>query len=261
MIKKSKSKWIASGVIAFTSLSLIATGFASWVIGTSVTNTNFNGDVTIDTVDDDSIKLEVTPTENKLSISENVAANPEKDYLIHSTGNDTDLDITVTIKITMGEDYLNDHDLSNVTFSLAKASETNLNGSLTASSENNQTGFHTGSSLTYIELDTNTTTVNFTTEGSNPFTKGSATNGLVTYTLTNHKVSFKWGSYFGNESPVTYYNKKLEEEHSKEDGDVFTLKAKIAQEMKALSGINPSETKKPIELEAKLGVTDKEVTE
>ena len=57
---KSKRKWIIGGLAAFTSISLLTTGFAIWVVGVNSTESNNDVTVTVDTAQNKSIVFTMT---------------------------------------------------------------------------------------------------------------------------------------------------------------------------------------------------------
>lgn len=74
---KSRRKWLIGGSLAFASVALLTTGFATWVIAVSAKTKNTDTNVNVDTVRNESIVLTYTLDENDESIylGENVAVS------------------------------------------------------------------------------------------------------------------------------------------------------------------------------------------
>lgn len=74
---KSRRKWLIGGSLAFASVALLTTGFATWVIAASAKTKNTDTNVNVDTVRNESIFLTYTLDDNDKSIylGENVAVS------------------------------------------------------------------------------------------------------------------------------------------------------------------------------------------
>ena len=212
MPKNNKSvgrkKWIAGGIIGFASVTLIATGFATWVIGNQITEDKDNVTVAVDTAKNDSVTLDIAVDSNDNSLFLGGKDTSGADSGISSSvvkydkesGEEKaeDLSVKYTYTITAGADYwnsLNDGGI-NITFSVHEDSAIKLDVNLEAEKAN-ATGLHSGA-LTYLNLPE---TVNVKqSDFGEPQDDG-------TYKVTKSAtLSFSWGSYFGGKNPITYYN-------------------------------------------------------
>lgn len=73
---KSRRKWLIGGSLAFASVALLTTGFATWVIGTQKTSGDDKVHIGVDTVEDKSVELTFNLDENDNGIV--VAEDAEK---------------------------------------------------------------------------------------------------------------------------------------------------------------------------------------
>lgn len=76
MKSKSRRKWLLGGSLAFASVALLTTGFATWVIGTQKTSGDGKLNIGVDTVEDKSVELTFNLDENDNGIV--VAEDAEK---------------------------------------------------------------------------------------------------------------------------------------------------------------------------------------
>lgn len=215
MPKNNKSvgrkKWIAGGIIGFASVTLIATGFATWVIGSQ--DLDDTGDVTVavDTAQNNSVTLEINidPTDNSLFLggkdtsgADSGITNPVVSYQKGSDEEEEkaeDLSIKFTYKITAGADYYNSLADTGVKieFSVAKDSPVKLD--VTLDDDTNATEKHEGS-LTYLDVPSSITI------SKDDFGEAQS-DGTYVYEVTMaEELEFSWGSYFNHMNPITYYN-------------------------------------------------------
>jgi hypothetical protein len=73
---KSRRKWLLGGSLAFASVALLTTGFATWVIGTRQTSGDGQLNIGVDTAEDNSVELTFNLDENDNGIV--VAEDAEK---------------------------------------------------------------------------------------------------------------------------------------------------------------------------------------
>lgn len=217
---KSRRKWLIGGSLAFASVALLTTGFATWVIGTQKTSGDDQVHIGVDTVEDKSVELTFSLDANDNGIT--VAEDAEK-----SSNNNLPIEKSVTpdwnikiqdLNIVVGETLYNSLkdkkvdgqvlDLK-IVFELQKGvTEGDIN-----SVTNDIVGGRTGSSWNYIKLATNEFKVtlpdtypaggricdiNDTSNNpngiTNPDSKGD-----------NKTISFTWGSYFSEKAPSVFY--------------------------------------------------------
>ena len=217
---KSRRKWLIGGSLAFASVALLTTGFATWVIGTQKTSGDDQVHIGVDTVEDKSVELTFKLDENDNEIV--VAEDGEK-----SSNDNLPIEKTVTpdwsikikdLNIVVGETLYNslkakqdvgqDLDLK-IAFVLQKdVKEGDIN-----SVTNDFVGGRTGSSWKYIELATN----EFNVTLPNSYPAGGKIcdindtsinpNGITNPDSKgdNKTISFTWGSYFNGDAPSKFY--------------------------------------------------------
>lgn len=208
---KSRRKWLLGGSLAFASVALLTTGFATWVIGT--TKTSGDGEVHIgaDTAKDNSVELtfNLDENDNRIFVSEAVGdTNPNLKIERGESEADTEPDWTIKIKdlnVVVGETFyesLKGKDLK-IVFELQKGVETD-NNSVT----DDKVGVRTGSPWNYIKLAKS--------EFSVTLPETYPAGGMIYDISDNDKTfSFTWGSYFGEKAPSVFYKEKEDSKGSK----------------------------------------------
>ena len=204
---KSKRKWVAGGLAAFASIALLTTGFATWVVGQQHTDTDEDVTVNVDTAKNTGISFEMTLSDFTLELKEkNVSGGSIVNISDSSvTDNKVALQISATYKIVWGKAYeeeQGDGMFTKISLSISEASSGYVDNKV--ASDANRTG-RESSEYTYFDLET--TEIDLSTEISNA--QSAAQNGTRTIDVTVAKtIQFKWGNYFGNVTPATYYNDK-----------------------------------------------------
>lgn len=206
MPKNNKSvgrkKWIAGGIIGFASVTLIATGFATWIIGNQIQNDKDDVTVAVDTARNDSVTLAVNLTEKALFLGgkDTSGADSSITSSVVTLGEDAssrneDLTVTATITVTAGADYVNsllDSGVT-VTFDFDKTSTDKVTTS------DDKLDIREDGSFTYLEAPAAVTIAkdDFEVQQSD---------GTYLATLSDQTLTFTWGSYFKSLNPMTYYN-------------------------------------------------------
>ncbi len=205
MPKNNKSvgrkKWIAGGIIGFASVTLIATGFATWIIGNQIRNDKDDVTVAVDTARNDSVTLAVNLTEKALFLGgkDTSGADSSITSSVVTLGEDAssrneDLTVTATITVTAGADYVNSLLDSGVTVTFA-FDETST-GKVTTSDDT--LNIRDEESFTYLEAPAAVTIAKDAFE--------EQSDGTYLATLSGQTLTFTWGSYFDALNPMTYYN-------------------------------------------------------
>lgn len=213
---KSRRKWLIGGSLAFASVALLTTGFATWVIGTQKTSGDDQVHIGVDTVEDKSVELTFNLDANNNGIT--VAEDAEK-----SSNTNLPIEKTVTpnwnikiqdLNIVVGETFYNsikDKQDLKIVFELQKGvTEGDIN-----SVTNDIVGGRTGSSWNYIDLATKefnvTLPTSYPTDGKICDINGISNNpdGNITNPDpkgNNKTISFTWGSYFNGDAPSKFYH-------------------------------------------------------
>lgn len=221
---KSKRKWVAGGLAAFASVALLTTGFATWVVIKNSTEKNSDINVTVDTAENNSVRMTFAVTgslalkEYKETVVDNpkVIGTKEGDSLADTNP----LAITIssfTIKFGSG---VKAGDYTKLTFAIAdKDSNKENSADNKVGSANNLLGDYRkkDGSFTYFDAP------DALTVDLSKAVKDEAT-GTSTWTYAGETaLAFKWGSFFGGQSPVQYYNSDTFTKKDGKDVDEDTL--------------------------------------
>lgn len=228
---KSRRKWLLGGSLAFASVALLTTGFATWVIGTQQTSGDGKVNIGVDTVEDKSVELTFNLDANNNGIT--VAEDDEK-----SSNTNLPIEKTVTpnwnikiqdLNVAVGETLYNslkakqeekqkagqDLDLK-IAFELQKDVAVGKDKNSVTKDKDlvGVRGEQTESSWNYIELATNE--FNVTLPDSYPASgkicdindTSNNPNGITNPDSKgdNKTISFTWGSYFGEKAPSEFYH-------------------------------------------------------
>lgn len=229
---KSRRKWLLGGSLAFASVALLTTGFATWVIGVTKTSGDGQVNIDVDTAKDNSVELtfKLDETDHKISVAED-AGTSNTNLTIERDGSegDTEPDWTIKIKdlnVVVGETFYESlkgkQDLK-IVFELQKdVAEAEDKNSVT----DDKVGVRgeTESPWNYITLEKSE--FNVTLPATYP------TDGKI-YDIsdTDKTFSFAWGSYFDGKAPSVFYKEKEESKGSKTLREYYQ---KALQELQAM---------------------------
>ena len=196
LTSKNKRKWIVGGVVFFSAVALLTTGFATWIIGVTAIKQDGTVNVAVDTAKNESVYLTATLSDASIALNETVNTNGEGNVVTVTDATADALKISFSeLKITYGKDYT--FNFTKLHFELDATSK----GLVTAAKENSLiTPTRTGDSWTYIECP-NDLTIAAPSQAEN--------DGTYLINPSQKEFEFKWGTFFDNESPATYYNKKI----------------------------------------------------
>lgn len=218
---KSRRKWLIGGSLAFASVALLTTGFATWVIAVSAKTKNTDTNVNVDTVRNESIVLTYTLDENDKSIylGENVAvSNGKLRYETNKEENKAaDFQITLKdVKVTWGKDF--SQEVKSLDFSLPetyksdKLPQTDVTSLNLVSKDKDKIGrtdWTEGNNKTYVDLAENQNRAFPGNGGENVKLDGNA----YVWNIGDVTLNFKWGSFFDNAETLTaFYNGKINAE-------------------------------------------------
>lgn len=194
LTKKSyKRKRVLMGLALFMSIALVSTGFAAWVISSSVEK-NGDGNVSAGTVSDKSLELVINNAEDLGTIK----FEPKKEDnsgRVRYEGNDSDnyesLSVTVTGQITKNPEYLGD-----LTIQLVELNET---GDAALDLADSKLAKAAAANKNYISLpECFYNPIKLNAQGSTFY---NTTDNTFSY-----KITFGWGSAFGGVNPGYYYD-------------------------------------------------------
>lgn len=207
---KSRRKWLIGGSLAFASVALLTTGFATWVIGTQKTSGDGQLNIGVDTAEDNSVELTFSLDENDKKIFVAEDAGNSNPYLTikreeKETVTKPDWDIKIKdLNVVVGETFYNsikDKQGLKIVFELQK-DVTGDKNSVTDDKVRVRGGQEI-SSWNYIKLAKS--------EFDVTLPKAYPAGGKIydiNNTLDNKTFSFTWGSYFDEKAPSDFYEEK-----------------------------------------------------
>lgn len=219
LISASKRKWVLGGILGFAAIALTTTGFATWIVGINAATSDGTVGVTVDTVSNNGVELKlVLGDDSTIELKEaNLATGP----VVTVTGNDTvknPLQISVkTFTLEVGKQFLNSNTITGVEFKLKYATDdstTDIKANAYNKVKDNKIGEkRSGTEWEYISAPAKI-----------EFDNDTIINGQVdlttyTYQINASTLDFDWGSFFGNDSPATFYNEKFATGATKQDVD------------------------------------------
>lgn len=224
-------------LLAFASVALLTTGFATWVIGTQKTSGDGQLHIGVDTAEDNSVELtfNLDENDNRIIVAEDAEKSSNTNLPIKKT---VTPDWTIKIKelnVVVGETFYNSlktkQDLK-IVFELQKGVETD-NNSVT----DDEVGVRGGqeiSSWNYIKLAKSE--FNVTLPDTYP-----ADGKIYDIGDTDKTFSFTWGSYFGGKAPSVFY---------KENEPTEGLREYYQKALKELQAMNKALDKGTLKLTA-----------
>lgn len=213
LLSKGKKKWIIGGALLFGGVSLLTTGFATWIVGINQLRQNLGTVVQVEGTLNESVQLIVTAsstTSNALGV--NVGENHTKgpNEIVGNSEGETDFVVNLDLTIEVGNEYLTKNTLTDITFEFNYEEVEGISNNKTSGNKikvASSTNTHKAGDYTYLDIDSQSTIAVKSTEESGVFTKTPLTSA-VKYTVSNLSVTlFKWGSFFDGMAPSAYYNK------------------------------------------------------
>lgn len=247
---ESRRKWLIGGSLAFASVALLTTGFATWVIGTRQTSGDGQLNIGVDTAEDNSVELTFNlDTDNRIFVAED-AGNTNSNLTIERDEADTvtkpDWDIKIKdLHIVVGETFYNSikgKDLK-IVFELQK-DKTEDKNSATNSVTDDKVGVRgeTGSPWSYIDIDVKSREFDVTLPDPYP-----ADGKIYDINDTDKTFSFGWGSYFDGKAPSEFYKlhepkEGLREYYQKALQELQAMKTALTGELKLTATFNYGQT-------------------
>lgn len=199
------NKKIVALMCGLAVVAVATVGFSAWVVGIQQTETTSGASISVDVVTNDTQYLAADMSGQTIVVAETKEHNRSGLEIIgsESVGVDANaLKFTFTsLSVTLGQNATSNY--TKVVIELDEES----NDFLTTSE--NKVG-RNGVSRTYLQFDE--VEINF--KSNSTYFTSSTKDGYTTYTLDTSKINvtdglplkLKWGTYFNNGSPVTYYN-------------------------------------------------------
>ena len=213
LLSKGKKKWIIGGALLFGGVSLLTTGFATWIVGINQLRQNLGTVVQVEGTLNESVKLIVRASSDPDALGVNVGETHTKgpNEIVGNSEGETDFVVNLDLTIEVGNEYLTKNTLTDITFEFNYEEVEGISNNKTSGNKikvASSTNTHKAGDYTYLDIDSATSTIAVkSTEESGVFTKTELTSA-VTYTVSNLPVTlFKWGSFFDGMAPSAYYNK------------------------------------------------------
>lgn len=209
---EKRRKTVLGAVLGFGAVALLTTATATYIISVNNPSGDLDGaNVTVDTIKGDFVELKIGTTSADLNVNlaESGKELPSDSYAvgydssIYPDGGNpiADLEITLPdITLTYGTDWAG-ADSPTLQFTLDPAK--NAANQVAKGQDKVKNVGRGDGPWTYVDAPdaesiTETTGMVKATDG-----------GTTTWTITGLKVSFKWGTFFGGDSPATFYNSKF----------------------------------------------------
>lgn len=202
---KSRRKWLLGGSLAFASVALLTTGFATWVIGTQKTSGDGQVHINVDTAEDNSVDLTFNLDDDTIFVAE-VDSTPDWNITIKD------------LNVVVGEDFYNslkakqkEKQKAGQDLDLKIAFELQKDGANSVTADTVGVRGETGSPWNYIKVKSESEFFNVSLPSTYP-TDGKIydiSNDATNNPDGNKTLSFYWGSYFGEKAPSEFYKEKL----------------------------------------------------
>ena len=213
LLSKGKKKWIIGGALLFGGVSLLTTGFATWIVGINQLRQNLGTVVQVEGTLNESVKLIVTAsstTSNALGVNVGETHTKGPNEIVGNSEGETDFVVNLDLTIEVGNEYLAKNTLTDITFEFNYEEVEGISNNKTSNNKINvatSSNTHKAGDYTYLDINSDSKIAVKSTEESGVFTKTPLTSA-VKYTVSNLSVTlFKWGSFFDGMAPSAYYNK------------------------------------------------------
>lgn len=248
---KKRSKYIALSVSALALVSVCSIGFATWLVGVQQTTDEVTLEAEVDNYVNDTIFLSANLSTTSVKICETSEVPKTGNNIIGTTepGEEggigwaldglsftfSDITIKVSKKATVVP--------TSVTISLSAEEGDNAWNSVP--SGKNELGVKRTSiegvgsgPWTYLAFDD--VTLDFKTDFKD-VSSGQGDNAIYnTYSITEKKLSFKWGTFFNNKAPTVFYNGVYSGVNDFDE--VFNGVTAITTELEAMKGAFANQT-------------------
>lgn len=214
---KSRRKWLIGGSLAFASVALLTTGFATWVIGTQQTSGDGKVNIGVDTVEDKSVELtfELDNTNDTIFVAEN-AGTSNPNLTVEQAGT-PDWDIKIkNLNIVVGEAFYNSlKDKKDLNLKIAFELQKDVADDKNLVTEDKVKVRGEGSSWNYIKVKSESEFFDVSLPSTYP-TDGKIYDINDTPNNSNKTFSFTWGSYFDGKAPSEFYKSHEPKEGKRE---------------------------------------------
>lgn len=231
---KSRRKWLLGGSLAFASVALLTTGFATWVIGVHKPSGDDQVHIVVDTVEDKSVELTFKlGDDNGITVAEDAEnPNPNPNLPIEKTVT-PDWSIKIQdLSIVVGKAFYDESLTGKTNLKIAFELQKDVADDKNLVTEDRVKVRGEGSSWNYIKVKSESEFFNVSLPSTYP-TDGKIYDINDTSHNSDEKIiSFDWGSYFDGKAPSEFYKEK---EENRVEGQSFRdYYQKAAQELQTM---------------------------
>lgn len=231
---KSRRKWLIGGSLAFASVALLTTGFATWVIGVHKPSGDDQVHIGVDTVEDKSVELTFKLGDDKgITVAEDAEnPNPNPNLPIEKTVT-PDWSIKIQdLSIVVGKAFYDESLTGKTNLKIAFELQKDVADDKNLVTEDRVKVRGEGSSWNYIKVKSESEFFNVSLPSTYP-TDGKIYDINDTSHNSDEKIiSFDWGSYFDGKAPSEFYKEK---EENRVEGQSFRdYYQKAAQELQTM---------------------------
>lgn len=231
---KSRRKWLLGGSLAFASVALLTTGFATWVIGVHKPSGDDQVHIDVDTVEDKSVELTFKlGDDNGITVAEDAEnPNPNPNLPIEKTVT-PDWSIKIQdLSIVVGKAFYDESLTGKTNLKIAFELQKDVADDKNLVTEDRVKVRGEGSSWNYIKVKSESEFFNVSLPSTYP-TDGKIYDINDTSHNSDEKIiSFDWGSYFDGKAPSEFYKEK---EENRVEGQSFRdYYQKAAQELQTM---------------------------
>lgn len=232
---KSRRKWLLGGSLAFASVALLTTGFATWVIGVHKPSGDDQVHIGVDTVEDKSVELtfKLDDKDNRITVAEDAEnPNPNPNLPIEQSVT-PDWSIKIQdLRIVVGKAFYDESLTGKTNLKIAFALQKDVADDKNLVTEDRVKVRGEGSSWNYIKVKSESEFFNVSLPSTYP-TDGKIYDINDTSHNSDEKIiSFDWGSYFDGKAPSEFYKEK---EENRVEGQSFRdYYQKAAQELQTM---------------------------
>lgn len=245
MLKRNK-KNVLIGVCALAGVALTSVGFATWVVGVTNKESKTEYNVIVDDVASDTIFLSVANESGTINIGEkeahdksgnDIAGSKELDKVPNALKFEVKgLSIKIGTNVAVKPAKL--HLKLENTAKLNTINKVNTASNLLTKGSTKVRGAE-GTDYYYLELTDMVINLKYEGDGVNMVKAGGTTNGYDTYEYNANGTKvitgeLRWGNYFGNVSPVEYYNNVYKGDTTLSLDDMLTSSKNAYDEISAM---------------------------
>ena len=218
LTSKNKRKWIVGGILFFSGVALLTTGFATWVVGINRTQQSGDNHVEVMGTKNEMFKLDIindATTDYNVKLAEKVKTSGTYDNeIVQIEGEEEeDLKIKLGFTIEVGSSTKVVPDKIKIEFNYSdKAAEgtepteamKNTDANKVTSEKRNyrDAGQYTYIDLALLEITIPDATSSEVVPGWTITQKGTST----VYSYLSEIKIFNWGTFFNNKTPYDFYN-------------------------------------------------------